>query len=67
MDVSGIFQLNHLIWILGELIKNLLVRTALENSEFSAQNLNFQNCFENVIHLQMTWKSNMLDVYKYMT
>ena len=35
MDVSEIIQLNHLIPTLDELIKNLLVRTAAENFEFS--------------------------------
>ena len=58
---------NHLIWRSGELIKNRLVRTAPENSEFSAQNLNFQNYFENVIHLQLSRIFNMLDVYMCMT
>ena len=35
MDVAEIFQWIHLIPTSGELIKNLLVRTATENFEFS--------------------------------
>ena len=67
MEVAEICNWNHLIWSSDELIKNLLVSTAPENSEFSAQNLNFQNCFENVIHLQLTTIFNMLNVYMYIT
>ena len=37
MDVAEIFQLDSPDLDIGELIKNLLVRTAPENSEFSAQ------------------------------
>ena len=54
MDIFEIFQLDSLIAIAGELMKNLLVRTIAENFEFSESDPQLSNCFENVNHLLMT-------------
>ena len=45
MDVAEVFQLDHLIPISGELIKNLLVRTAVENFEFFESDPQLSNLF----------------------
>ena len=42
---------NHLIPILGELTKNLLVRTTTENFEFSESDPQLSKLFSNVKHL----------------